>query len=112
METFMYSKFHLAVNFPLAHVIRHDDENGRQRGQRNEASQFSKEESNEKQCEGVHDSSDWSAASVLHVRGCACDRARCRHSAEHGSDDVRYTLRYQLHVGSVTAADHSVRHHR
>ena len=93
---------------PLAHVIRHHDENCRERAERNHRRPLAEENENEDEREGVRDAGQRSASARADVGRRAGDRARRRDATENRRGDVRHTLRDELHVRLVPRSDHAI----
>ena len=93
---------------PLAHVPRHQHQDGGQHRQWNIRRERCGDQNDREQRQRVNDSGDWTDRAGFYVGHGARDGAGRRNSAEKRSDEVGHALRHQFLIGIVPVVDQFV----
>ena len=96
---------------PTRHVVTDHHQHARQACHRNHPDQLAQEQQHQQQHYRMHDTCHRRATAVVDIGHRAGNSARRRNAAEERHYHVRHALRYQLGVGVVLIANHTIRHH-
>ena len=93
---------------PVAHIVSYHQKDCRDGGHRNQCRIGHQYQHNQQEHYCVHHTCDGSTAAVFDICGSTGDCAGCRNTAKQCGGNVTCALCYQLHIGTVAAADHTV----
>ena len=96
---------------PLRHIITHHDQYTRQTRHRYQSDQRTKEQQYRHEHNSVHDTCHRGLATVVDIGHGTRDSTRSWDTAKEWHHHVRHTLSYQLGVGVVSIAYHTICHH-